>query len=874
VRAAGLWIRITSILVPGWDRPEWIEEWDAELTVHGGAMTHAWGALADAWYLRTEGWTMDAMWRDVRGAIKGLIRRPFFTALAGVTLAIGIGANTAIYSVVDGVLINPLPFPEADRILSYNHEAPGLNVNVPVIPHSPAMYLHYDEHARAIESFAVFADDAVNLITDGEPRQLTASLVTHKYFDVLGIQPFMGRGFAEGEDLVGAEPVAVIGHPLWASAFGSDPSVVGRLVEMDGIQRRVIGIMPEGFLLSDEDLWIPVQIDPESPEMGSLQYIGAARLADGATIETAQAEMQDLLLRFAEANPDEMGPEIVEQIGLAPDVKPLKDVFVQDVRQSLWVLLGTVGFVLLIACANVANLFLVRAESRQREQALRTAIGASRADVMRQYLAESVTLAVGSGLLGLGLAFFGVRALLAVAPADLPAILHIGIDGSVLLFTAIISLLAGIAFGILPGFGYGRGDLSNSLKDGSRSSTTGRERHRARSALVVAQVALALVLLVGSGLMLRSFMALRKVDLGFDPAQTMTFRFALPEAEYPEAVQVLEFQRRLTDELSGRPGIESVGIVAGIPLEGMKSAGPLEAIDQPLAEGDLGPIVERRTATPGYFGAMRISMLQGRDLTWEDQADQTRGVVVSETLARSFWPDGNALGRQVRSQGSEHSWEVVGVVADVRFDGVEEEPLPMIYYPVLEGTPESPRGDASRSMAVVLRVSGDPLAAIPTAREALRAADPRLPMINPRTVESVVEDSMAATSFTVLMLGIAAGIALLLGTVGIYGVISYIVSRRTQEIGVRMALGAPGEVVLRSVLKQGMALTGVGLVIGLLGAWGMSNALSSLLYGVATTDPVTFLGTAVFLGLVAILATWVPARRAARVDPVEALRSE
>jgi len=874
MKASGFWIRITSILVPAWDRAGWIEEWNAELAVHGGAMAPAWGALADAWYLRTEGWTMDAMWRDVRGAVKGLIRRPFFTALAGVTLAIGIGANTAIFSVVDGILINPLPFPESDRVLSYNHEAPGLGVNVPVIPHSPGLYLHYKEHAQAIESFAVFADDAINLITDQEPRQLTASQVTYEYFDVVGIQPFMGRAFAEGEDLVGAEPVAILSHALWGSAFGSDPSVLDRTVEMDGVQRRVIGIMPEGFIVSDEDLWIPMEINPAAPEMGSLQYIGMARLADGMTMEMAQSEMQDLLLRFSSENPDQFGPQILEQAGLAADVKPLKEVYVQDMRQALWVLLGTVGFVLLIACANVANLFLVRAEARQREQALRAAIGASRADVMRQYLAESVTLAVGSGLLGLGLAYFAVRALLAIAPAGLPAVLHVGIDGSVLLFTAVISVIAGIAFGILPGFGYGRGDLSNSLKDGSRSSTTGRERHRARSTLVVAQVALALVLLVGSGLMLRSFMALKNVDLGFDANQTLTFRFALPGAEYPEAAQVLEFQRRLTDELSGRPGVESVGMAGGIPLEGMKSAGPMEPVDNPFPEGELGPIVERRAMTPGYFETMRIPVLQGRGLTWEDQADQNRGAVITETLARAFWPDENPVGRLIRSQASESSWEVVGVVGDVRFDAVEDEPLPMIYFPVLDGSAEAPSADGARSMAGVIRVAGDPLAAVATARDALRAADPRLPMINPRTVRTVVENSMAATSFTVLMLGIAAGIALLLGTVGIYGVISYIVSRRTQEIGVRMALGAPGETVLRSVVRQGMVLTGVGIAIGLLGAWGLSNVLSSLLYGVAATDPVTFLGTAAFLALVALLATWIPARRASRVDPVQALRTE
>jgi predicted permease len=734
------------------------------------------------------------------------------------------------------------------------------------------MYLHYAENARAVEAFAVFSDENVNVITEGEPRQLTATQVTQEYFRVLGVQPFLGRSFVEGEDRVGAEPVAILGYPLWEESFGKDPSVLGNLVEMDGIRRRVVGIMPQGFQFSDEDLWVPLEIDTGSPEIGNLGLMGIALLAEGMTVETANAEMQDLLLRFSEAHPDELGPEVLEQAGLAADVKSLKEVFVQDARQVLWVLLGTVGFVLLIACANVANLFLVRAEARQREQALRTALGARRGDVMRQYLTESVTLALGGGLLGLGLAFFGVRGLLALAPTSLPGILQIGIDGSVLAFTALISVSAGLAFGVFPAFAYGQRGLSNALKDGGRSSTTGRERHRVRSTLAVAQIALALMLLVGSGLMLRSFVALRNVDLGFEPAGLLTFRFALPGAEYEDPARVLAFHRELSDRLAAVPGFLSGGMISGLPLAGGKSAGPMEPTDNPFQEGELGPIVERRNITPGYLEAMEIPIRQGRAPTWEDQADQFRGIVLSETLARAFWPDGGAVGRQIRNQGSDFSWEVVGVAGDVRFDAVEDEPLPLAYFPVLSGTPESL--EPSRSMDVVVRVAGDPLGAVAQTREALGSVDPRLPMISPRTVETVVEESMASTSFTVLLLGIAAGIALLLGTVGIYGVLSFIVSRRTQEIGVRMALGAPAQTVLRSVLSQAMVLTGVGLAAGLGGAWALSRAMASLLYGVTATDPVTFGGTALLLGLVALAATWIPARRASRVDPVEALRAE
>jgi predicted permease len=491
---------------------------------------------------------------------------------------------------------------------------------------------------------------------------------------------------------------------------------------------------------------------------------------------------------------------------------------------------------------------------------------------MRQYLTESVTLALGGGLLGLGLAVFGVRGLLALAPTSLPGILQIGIDGSVLAFTAVISVAAGLAFGVFPVFAYGRRDLSNALKEGGRSSTTGRERHRARSTLAVVQIALALMLLVGSGLMLRSFVALRNVDPGFEPAGLMTFRFALPAAEYDDPARILAFHQELSDRLAAVPGFERVGMIGGLPLTGAKRAGPMEPVDNPFPEGELGPVVERRNITPGYMEAMQIPILQGRALAWEDQADEFRGMVISESLAQAFWPDGSAVGRQIRGQGNEFSWEVVGVVGDVRFDSVEDEPLPVAYYPVLGGSPEDPGG--ALSMDVVLRVAGDPLGGVAQAREALRAVDPRLPMINPRTVEAVVDESMASTSFTVVLLGIAAGIALLLGTVGIYGVISFIVSRRTQEIGVRMALGAPAQTVLRSVVGQGLVLTALGLAVGLGGAWALSRALASLLYGVSATDPLTFGGTALLLGLVALAATWFPARRASRVDPVEALRAE
>ena len=868
---ARLWLRVLAPLVPRDLRDVWVEEWDAELAASGGGMVFALGALPDAWYLRTDGWTMDGMMRDVRHAVRGLVRKPFFTALAGLTLALGIGANTAIFSVVDGVILDPLPFPDGERMVSVNHVGPGLGVSL--VPQSEGTFLFYEEGLTTMKAFAVFTEDNVNLIKDGEPQRLSSATVSAQFFDVLGVQPILGRGFRPGEHFQGAEPVAVLAYATWQQDFGADPGIVGETVEMDGVMRRIVGVAPEGATVPDDAaLWIPLEIDATNPSLGSFGLIGFGRLADGATLEGANAQMQNLLLRFSDEHPEELSREILEQTGIAADVKPLKDLYLQDVEQILWVLLGTVGFVLLIACANVANLFLVRAESRQREQSVRSALGASRGDIARQYLTESMALAVWGGLLGLGLAWVGVQGLLELAPVSIPRADEIGIDGSVLAFTAGMSIFAGLLFGLLPALGYGRGDLSQGLKDGGRASTAGRERHRTRSALVVTQVALALVLLVGSGLMLRSFTAMRTIDLGFDTENRLAFRVSLPSAEYPTPEATALFYRTLVEGLEGAAGVERSAVITGLPLEGHTSAGPVESEDDPLEEGELGLMADRRAISPGYFDAMGIG-LEGRDLTWEDGAESIRAVVINAALAQALWPGEGALGRRLRPQGSEAGWEVVGLVDDVRYEEVESAPSPMVYFPL---TQDGHGGStATRAMAVVAKTAGgDPLALIPLAREALRNADPRLPMVAPRTVQSIVEESLASTSFAVLLLGIASFIALILGAVGLYGVIAYVVSRRTQEIGVRMALGAPSGQVLREVISQGMVLTGVGLLVGLLGAWGMSRVLASLLFGVSATDPLTYVTVTAGLAVVAVLAAWVPARRASRVDPVEALRSE
>jgi predicted permease len=427
MRSSRAWVRLSSILVPAEDRPEWVEEWDAELAANGSRFQHALGALPDAWYLRTEGWTMEGMLRDLRMAVRTMVRKPFFTALAGITLAIGIGANSAIYSVVDGVLLDPLPYPESDRLVSANHVATGLNL--PMVPHSEAMYLFYQEHFRSLEAFAVFAEGPVNLVADADPQRIRSVRVTESFFDVLGVHPFLGRGFAPGEDRAGAEPVAVLGYGLWQQGYGEDREIVGRVVEMDGVQRRIIGVMPEGFEFPEEaELWMPLEVNETDPGVGNLGLLGLGRLAPGATLAGAQAEMQELLFQIADAYPVELGREVLEEAGLAPDVKPLKDLYTQDVEQALWVLLGTVGFVLLIACANVANLLLTHAAGRDREVALRGALGARRSRIVRQFLTEATIVALAGGLLGLVLAVFGIRGLISIMPPDFPRVHEIGLS--------------------------------------------------------------------------------------------------------------------------------------------------------------------------------------------------------------------------------------------------------------------------------------------------------------------------------------------------------------------------------------------------------------------------------------------------------------
>lgn len=814
---------------------------------------------------------MDKLLDDARHSLRRLRHQPGFTLVAVLTLAIGIGANSAIFSLVNGVLLDPLPYPDPDRLVLAMHEAPGLGF--PEVPHSEATYFLYLEQHEGFEGIAIFDDGTANLTGEEEPEKVQSSRASANVFSVLGVNPARGRGFMDGEDAPGSEPVVVISEGLWRRRYGSDPAILGRSIFVDGLATEVIGVMATGFGFPDQetDLWTTLELDPAEPNAGSFSYPGIARLRPGVTDEAARIEMEGLVARLPELYGDEFPQEIFEQAQFGPVVTPLKEVVVGDVRAALWVLMGTVGFVLLIACANVANLFLVRAEGRQREVALRSAIGAGRWDILRYYLVESLVLAATAGLVGLGLALGSIRWLASVGPEGVPRLSEVGIDTRVLVFTAGVSLLASLLFGLFPVLRQARLDLVAALKEGSQGAGMGSRRHRARNTLVVAEVALALVLLIGSGLMIRSFARLRSIDPGFEAEGVFTVSLTLPTAEYPEPADAARFFQGLLDRFGALPGVESVGAVTGVPLSGFRTASGLYIEDAPLEEGVLPPVPETLTTTSGYFRSMGIPVRAGRVFERADH-ELRRGVaIISESMANRYWPDRSPLGRRVRPEEEASWYEIVGVVGDVRFVSLTEEPRDMIYFPML-GVADGEVNTAYH-MVVTLRSSLPTSTLAPPVRRAVWEIDPNLPIIS-GTMQQHLDDAVAATSFTMMMLGIAAGVALLLGAIGVYGVISFVVSQRFREIGIRMALGAQAGDIQRMVVRQGLFLTLAGVALGLVGAVALTRLMRSLLYEISPLDPITYAAVGVALVLVATLSTWLPARRAARVDPSDALRSE
>jgi putative ABC transport system permease protein len=816
----------------------------------------------------------------LRQTLTRLARSPGFTTITVLTLGIGIGANTAIFSAVNGILLQSLPYPDPDRLVGLWHTAPG--IDIPLFEQSDGTYLFYGSENQTLEGMGIFGNTSMNLTGGEEPERVDAAFVTSTLFSTLGIVPEHGRSFVEADNEPDAEAVAILGHGLWSRRFGSDPGILDNTVLIDGEAHRVIGVMPVGFSLpvSDSELWTALEIDPGEATTGSFRWFSVGRMKPGESVESAQRDLDRLRQRLPEAYPgDFLTAQMMETAQMEAVVHPLIEDVIGDenLERSLWILLGTVFFVLLIACANVASLFLVRAQSRHREVALRVALGAGRKRLARFFLSESLILALAGGALGLLLAFAATRMLVLLGPDSIPRLEGIGIDRTVLAFTLAISLLAGLLFGSFPLLRYARANMVMALKEGGRGGGTGRERDRARKLLVLSQLAMAFVLVAGAGLMTRSFQKVREVDPGFEAEGTLTFRVSLPNAEYDSRASIGGFYGQLIERLEGLPGVTHVGAGTKLPLsESGHNMNIVSIADHPVAPGDLPPVSNTQYVTTGFLETLGVPLLEGRTFDRTDHFSNTRAVVVNRPFAERHWPGESALGKRVHPSLADDgpAWfQVVGVVGGVRDYTLPEEPGPIIYYPVT-GLEELEDVFWPLTMSLVLRTDAQPATLAPLVRAQVRELDPNLPITDVLTMEEVVSESTSQLGFAMLLLAVAAVIALLLAAIGIYGVMSYDVTRRTREIGVRMALGAPSAAVSGMVVKQSAAIAGIGLAVGLAGAFGLTRLMRALLFGVSPMDPATLGLVLLTLFGVALLASYLPARRAASVDPLVALRAD
>ena len=807
-----------------------------------------------------------------------LLRAPLFTSVAVLTLALGIGANSAIFSVVNGVLLKPLPFADPERLVGVWHSAPGLGF--PILDQAPSTYFLYREEGRAFEDIGLYAGGAVSVTGTGDPERVQVLSVTDGTLGLLRVEPVIGRRFTRDDDTHTAPERVMLAYAYWQRKFGSDPGVIGRSLVIDGKPNEIIGVLPPSFRFLNENpqLLLPFRFNRAEVRLGQFSYRGVARLKPGVTIEQANADIARLIPLLVERFPLPPGfrREMFEQVRLAPNVRPLSVDVIGDVGRVLWVLLGTVGIVLLIACANVANLFLVRAEGRQQELAIHAALGANWRRLAWELLSESLTLALAGGLIGLGLAYAGIRTLVTIAPEGLPRLPEIGLDPVVLLFTLVISVMAGVLFGVIPVIKFATPQLAGALKEGGRLSSASRERHRARNVLVVVEIGLAVVLLVASGLMIRTFQAMRKVDPGFaGPAEVLTFRVSVPDTLIPDPVQTAQIHEQIVSRLEQIPGITSVGLASSITMDGNTSNDPVFVEGMPESD-KLPPIRRIKAVGQNYFHTVGQRLIAGREITWADVHARTQVAVVSENFAREYWRDPSAaLGKRIRETPKNPWRTIVGVVADARDDGVVRPAPAIVYWPIIVDDFGEDKVLVFRNLAFAVRT---PRVNSPTLlreiQQAVWSVNGNLPVARVRTLEQIQSDSMAQTSFALVMLSIAASVALVLGIVGIYGVISYIATQRTREIGIRIALGAERRDVSRLFLRHGVLLALVGVVVGIVAAASVTRVMTTLLFGVTSIDALTYACVAVGLGGTAVLASYLPALRAARVNPAEALRWE
>jgi len=819
---------------------------------------------------------MDAFWRDLRFALRGLGRSPAFTAVAVLTLALGIGANTAIFSVVNAVLLRPLAYTQPDQLVSLRARLLGRNARD--VPMSQPEYHDILNEVPAIRDLAAVWPININLTGSDEPERIQAAVVSYNYFSLLGVAPALGRDFVKADDQGHIGYVALISYDLWRRRFGGERSVIGRTVRLDDDPITIVGVMPKGFRhpvesgASPMELWAPVSLDDPDTNFVNLRRARVfdliGRLKPGATVDQLHAQLLALTGRLASRYPDAYPPAL----GWQAEGIPLAERVVGNVRPALLVLLGAVGFVLLIGCANVANLLLARATTRDREIAIRTAMGGSRLRLMRQLLTESVLLSALGGLVGLLIAAWGTSALGDLARLYLPRARDIGIDQSVLGFTAVLTILTGLGFGIIPAFQASRPDLQSVLKDAGRGATAGAPRNRVRGALVVMEVAVALVLLAGAGLLLRSFQRLIEVEPGFNPDHLLALQVWLPvqndpsKGRYFTDTQRRAFFTRTFDAVAQVPGVREVAQVSRLPYRG-RGEGRFEIEGRPTPPDQPSPAAEFRQVTPGYFHTMQIPILRGRTLAPVVDSTGPAEAVINQTLANKYWPNDDPIDRRVQVFGPQGPLvTIVGVARDVRQAAPDQPPRDEIFL--------SSQRFPNQEMAFVVRADGDPERLGPAVTRAIRSVDPDQPVFGVKPMTKILSEASAERRFSLLLLMLFAGLALLLSAIGIYGVMAYSTTQRRHEIGIRLALGAGSSDVLSLVVGQGMRLVGIGLLLGLTGAWLLSRVLTSQLYGISARDPLTYLSVAAILGLVALAASYLPARRALRVDPMTSLRSE
>jgi len=811
--------------------------------------------------------------------LRRLFKAPMFTAITVLTLAIGIGANSTIFAVIEGVLLNPLPFARSEELVDVDHAAPG--VNLASAGAAPFLYFTYREESQTFQDVGLWRRDTYTLTGRAEPEELVALNVTDGLLPILGVQPRLGRVFSQQDDKPGNPLTVILTYGLWRTKFGGDPGIVGRSILLDGKPREVIGVLPEKFRFLDfkPGILIPMQLDRGKTFLGNFSYQALARLKPGVTLAQATADASRLVSIAIHRFPPFPGysEKMFEEARLTPAFRPLKQSVLGDIGKVLWVLMGTVGMVLLIACANVANLMLVRVQGREHELAIRSALGAGWRRIAGELLMESVAIGVMGGVLGLGLAYGALRLLINLGPANLPRLDEVSLDSRTILFTLGISLLAGVLFGLLPAIRSAGSSIALSLRAGGRSMSQGRERRRARNILVVVQVALALVLLISSGLMIRTFQALKHVDPGFvRPGEVLTLRIGIPSAAVPDPVNVIRMEQAIAEKIAAIPGVSSVALTSAVPMSGDSWNDPLFAQDKIYSEGEIPPLREFKLASPGLLKTMGNTLLAGRDFTWTDVYEKRPVVLVSENYAREMWHDpGNAIGKQVRESMKTPWREIIGVVSNQRDHGIDQKPPAFAIFPLMMDHFEGDDVYYHRTLAYIVRSDrAGSSGLVSDIGKAVWSVNPDLPLAGVHTLQEIYDKSLGRTSFALVMLAIAGAMALLLGVAGIYGVIAYSVAQRTREIGIRIALGAQNREVTGMFVRQGAMLAAIGIVFGIAAAVALTRLMSSLLFGVKPYDPVTYIGVSFGLVMAAVLASYGPASRATSIDPVEALRAE